>query len=195
MKTQLPLQELAAEITRRADKKEDLIGDTRAIGYEPERDALHIDGREFAVNDHAHSQIAAHTEIPAGYYNRMKKEAPALLGQNIREWFDRYPARRMVRTLDGTARAFLSDKYSRMDDDAFANVVLPAIYEVPGAEVVSCGMTDTRTTIKFKSARKTREVRKGDEVQFGMPSPTGRLAPADCRARCSRIASSASTAW
>ena len=56
MKTQLSLQELATEITRRADKKEDMIGDTRAIGYEPDRTALVIDGREFAVNDHAHDQ-------------------------------------------------------------------------------------------------------------------------------------------
>ena len=47
----------------------------------------------------------------------------------------------MVRTLDGTARAFLSDRYHRMDDDAFAEVVLPAISETPGAEVESCGIT------------------------------------------------------
>jgi hypothetical protein len=74
----------------------------------------------------------------------------------------------MVRTLDGTARAFLSDRYNRMDDDAFANVVLPAIFETPGAEVESCGITALRTTIKFSSPRKTREVQKGDAVQFGV---------------------------
>ena len=79
MKTELSLQELATEITRRADKKEDMIGDTRAIGYEPDRNALVIDGREFAVNDHAHGQIAEHTGIPAAYYKRMRQEAPRLL--------------------------------------------------------------------------------------------------------------------
>jgi hypothetical protein len=168
MKTQLSLQELATEITRRADKKEDMIADTRAVGYEPDRNALCIDGREFAVNDHAHGQIAEHTGIPATYYKRMHQDAPELLGRNIREWFDKYPARRMVRTLDGTARAFLSDRYNRMDDDAFANVVLPAIFETPGAEVESCGITALRTTVKFTSPRKTREVQKGDAVQFGV---------------------------
>lgn len=170
MKTQLSLQELAAEITRRADKKQDFIADTRTITYAPENNALVFGGGQhsFIVNDHCHGQIAEHTKIPAPYYRRMQNEAPELLGRNIREWFDKYPAERMVRTLDGGARAFMSNKYSRMDDDAFANVVLPAIYEVPGAEVVSCGMTDLKTTIKMKSPRFTRDVKVGDSVQFGV---------------------------
>jgi hypothetical protein len=165
------LQELATEITRRADKKHDMIADTRVIQYDHETDSITVGGGEAAsyqVNDHAHGQIAEHVGIPAAYYKRMREDAPELLGRNIREWFDRYPARRMVRTLDGTARAFLSDRYNRMDDDAFANVVLPAIFETPGAEVESCGITALRTTIKFTSPRKTREVQKGDAVQFGV---------------------------
>jgi hypothetical protein len=170
MKTQLSLQQLATEITRRAEKKEDFIADTRSLAYVPERNELLAtdSGRSFVVNDHAHGQIAEHTKIPNAYYKRMRDEAPELLGQNVRQWFDKYPAQRMLRTLDGTARAFLSDKYSRMDDDAFAQVVLPAIYDVPGAEVVSAGMTDLRTTIKMKSARFTRDVKVGDSVQFGV---------------------------
>src|SRR5262245_54360070 len=122
MKTQLSLQELAAEITRRADQKHDMIADTRAIRYDAETDSLAVGGGDAAaykVNDHAHGQIAEHAGIPAAYYKRMREEAKPLLGANIRQWFDKYPARRMLRTMDGTARAFLSDKYSRMDDDAF----------------------------------------------------------------------------
>lgn len=176
MKTQLSLQELATEITRRAATKEDMIVDTRALAYDHEANSLVVHGGAtsdgagaiYKLNNHAHEQIAEHAKIPVAYYKRMREEAPALLGDNIRAWFDKYPARRMVRTLDGTARAFLSDKYNRMDDDSFANVVLPAIVDTPGAEVVSCGITDLRTTIKFKSERKTREVQKGDEVQFGV---------------------------
>ena len=170
MKTGLSLQELAAEITRRADTKEDFIADTRTLAYMPESNRLSLTstGDTFEVNDHAHSQISEHTGIPATYYKRMREDAPGLLANNVHAWFEKYPARRMVRTLDGTARAFLSDRYNRMDDDAFANVVLPAIFETPGAEVESCGITALRTTIKFTSPRKTREVQKGDAVQFGV---------------------------
>ena len=168
MKSQFTLQELAQQITDRSTKKEDFIADTRSLAFVPERNEIAMGERSFVVNDHAHGQIATHAGIPLAYYKRMRDEAPELLGNNIRTWFDKYPATRMLRTLDGNARAFLSDKYNRMDDDAFANVVLPAIWEVPGAEVVSCGLTDIKTTIKFKSARFTREVKKGDEVQFGI---------------------------
>src|SRR5262245_21165397 len=179
MKSDMNLQQLAAEIMRRAEKKSDMIVDTRQLRYEPKNDSLAIvhpaqsvatpdSGAVYKLNDHAHGQLAEHAGIPAAYYRRMREEAPELLGANIRQWFDKYPARRMVRTLDGTARAFLSDKYSRMDDDAFASVVLPAVHDVPGAEVVSCGMTGLRTTIKFKSERRTRAVKVGDEVQFGV---------------------------
>jgi hypothetical protein len=176
MKTGLSLQELAGEITRRAATKEDFIADTRTLAFDREADSLVLNADAgtvgqagaFRLNDHAHSQIAEHAGIPGMYYARMRHEAPELLGRNIREWFDKHPARRMVRTLDGTARAFLSDRYHRMDDDAFANVVLPAISETPGAEVESCGITALRTTVKFTSPRKTREVQKGDAVQFGV---------------------------
>lgn len=171
MKTQLSLQELAAEITRRADKKEDFIADTRRLAFDPTRNELQMANggvHAFEINDHCHGQIAEHTKIPANYYKRMREEAPGLLADNIKTWFDKYPAERMVRTLDGRARAFVSNKYNRMDDDAFAQVVLPAIYEVPGAEVVSCGMTDLKTTIKMKSPRFTRDVKVGDSVQFGV---------------------------
>lgn len=135
MKSDLTLKDLAAQIMDRAERKQDFIADTRTLVYVPERNELVAGEHAFQINDHAHSQIAAHTEIPAGYYRRMREEAPELLGQNIRTWFDLHPAPRMVRTLDGTARAFLSDKFSRMDDDAFANVVLPAIYDIPGADL------------------------------------------------------------
>jgi len=170
MKTQYSLQQLAERITKRAETKEDFIADTRSMNYLSERNELMLgNGRSFAVNDHAHSQIATHTDIPARYYARMREQAPDLLAKNIHEWFTRYPSNRMVRTLDGNARAFLSDKYSRMDDDVFANVVLPAIYETPGAEVRSCGMTDTKTTIKFVSRKFERELKKvGDVVRFGI---------------------------
>lgn len=67
-----------------------------------------------AVTDHAHGQIAQRLDIPAKYYNRMRSEAPALLAANVNNWFQEQPERRMIRTLDGKARAFLSDRYRRV---------------------------------------------------------------------------------
>lgn len=168
MKSDLTLQQLAQRITERAQAKEDFIVDTRSVNYVADSNELIVGERAFTVNSHCHSQIAEHAKIPAAYYRRMREEAPELLGENIRTWFQKYPASRMLRALDKTARAWLSDKFSRMDDDRFANVVMPTIYETPGAQVESCGITDIKTHIKFISPRLERQVKVGDIVQFGV---------------------------
>lgn len=176
MKTGHDIQALAKLIADRAERKEDIIADTRDMAYDVSTNSLVLPGdNALVVNDHAHSQIAAHADIPAAYYKRMREQTPALLEKSIRAWFDHAPARRMVRTMragDGQerpiARAFLSDKFSRMDDDRFASTVLPAIFDVPGARVMSSGLTDTKTTIKFVSPRLERQVKVGDTVQFGV---------------------------
>ena len=171
MKSDYTLKQLAERITERAAQKEDFIVDTRSVRYLGETNVLELPGsnpRYFKVNDHCHSQIATQTDIPARYYKKMREEDPMLLASNIEAWFHKYPANRMLRALDNKARAWLSDKFNRMDDDRFANVVLPTVYETKDAQVESCGMTDTKTYIKFVSPRLERQVKVGDVVQFGI---------------------------
>ena len=114
MKTGKTLTELAMELERQSQSVKDYIADTRVLEMTPTGElALENDTRhELPVTDHAHSQIAARVDIPAKYYNRMRNDAPALLAANVNEWFHSKPERRMVRTLDGQMRAFLSDRAS-----------------------------------------------------------------------------------
>lgn len=180
MKQQFDIQQLAAEIVNRAKRKEDYVADSRDLELVPhpetDEDGSRLqqpgirvgDTGEFALSDLAHSQIADHTGIPKKYYDVMRTQQPELLASNVNTWFNAKPSRRMVRTLDGRGRAFLSDRYQRMDDDAFAEIVLPVVYETKGAEIVSTGMDDERTHIKFVSSRLEREVKVGDPVQFGI---------------------------
>lgn len=74
----------------------------------------------------------------------------------------------MLRTLDGTARAFLSDRYRRIDNFEVAQTVLPIIGNMPGATVESCELTDSRLYIKVVDPRVTAEIVKGDVVQAGV---------------------------
>lgn len=169
MKQHLSLQELATQITERAGQKEDFVADTRTMAMTIAGDTIGLaDGQDFSINPLAHRQIAERLDIPFRYYDRMRTDAPELLAQNVNSWFTNKPARRMLRTLGGSARAFLSDSYARMDDDAFAEVVLPVVHETAGAKVVSCGMDEERTHIKFVSERIQRDVKVGDPVQFGI---------------------------
>jgi len=75
----------------------------------------------------------------------------------------------MVRTLDGQARAFLSDRYRRLDNYDLASSVLPVLGEMgDGIQIISAQMTETRMYIKVINKRLELEVQKGDVVQAGM---------------------------
>lgn len=62
----------------------------------------------------AHRQIGTNLRIPAAYYDRMREERPDLLAYNANTWFKQESSQRMLRTLDGSARAYLSNRYRRI---------------------------------------------------------------------------------
>src|SRR5271167_1358593 len=115
MKIGRSLQDLAAEIERRANAKKDVVAPTSSLEMVQSVSngvRLYVAGDDdYAINNVAHDQIGAHTGIPSKYYDRMLAEQPQLLSRNVNTWLRATPEKRMVRTLDGTARAFLSDKY------------------------------------------------------------------------------------
>jgi Domain of unknown function (DUF932) len=174
MKPGKTLQEMAIELDRQSKVKKDIVTDTRNYEMTPTGELAVINREngnreEFVVNDHAHSQIAARLDIPAKYYNRMRQEDPQLLSENVNNWFEDRPERRMIRTLDGRARAFLSDRYRRLDNLALANAVLPVLGEMgPDIQLLSAEMTENRMYIKVVNRRLELEVQKGDIVQAGM---------------------------
>lgn len=186
MKQGLTLQELAVEIDRQAKMKKDYIADTSkmtvfpATTYGdndgprvPERLVLANDNgpaTPFNINGMAHSQIATWAGVPQKYYDRMKVEAPDLWAENVNHWFhaDKYRDRRMLRTLDGTARAFLSRRYRRLDNHDMALAVLPQLQEYNGLRFESTQITENRMYIKAVYPRIEREVKRGDVVQAGI---------------------------
>jgi hypothetical protein len=150
MKTGMALEALAAEVKRQHETKTDFVANTKTVGVQPRENglALVLPGHgSYEVRDLAHQQIAAHTKIPAQYYDRMRKEAPDLLANNVETWFDKHPAPRMFRMLDGKNRAMLSDSFRPLDNYDFANVILQAAAE-RDLDVVSCDITETRLYIK-----------------------------------------------
>jgi len=97
----------------------------------------------------------------------MQAEAPDLLSTNVNRWFEKDKERRMIRTLDGEARAFLSDRYRPLDNFDLAQSVLPKIQEMD-CKIESCEVTSNRMYIKAITDRITAEVSKGDVVQAGI---------------------------
>lgn len=176
MKYGRTLTELAIELDRQRSAKRDFLLDTRNIIMDNTGDGQQLTLQNpqqhmstiLRVNDIAHGQIGQALGIPAKYYNKMRSENPELLAANVNSWFNQNPAMRMVRTLDGTARAFLSDRYRRIDNYEIAEAVLPIIGDMPDARIESCEVTDERMYIKVVNPRLTTEVTPGDVVQSGI---------------------------
>ena len=77
------------------------------------------------------------------------------------------PERRMIRVLDGKVRAFLSDRYRRLDNLELCAAVLPVIREMKGANIESCEVTESHLYLKVINKRMKAEVAVGDAVQAG----------------------------
>lgn len=170
MRTDLSLQDLAKELERRAQNKNDYVIDTRKVKMEDDSRLSFENGvrHNLAANEVAHRQIASRLEIPAKYYDRMRAEAPAMLATNVNHWLHNEPGVRMIRTLDGNVRAFLSDRYNRIENEEIAKAALPALLEQDGVQIMSSSITETRMYIKAVFTKVQGEVKKGDVVQAGV---------------------------
>ena len=188
MKTGRTLTELAQEVERQEKSKRDFIASTDLITMEmdqdlfpdPERKGEYIEKPILALRDpganietfkitpHCHSQIANRLNIPKQYYDKMLAKIPWLLRENVNSWLQLGKEKRMVRTLNGHARAFLSDRYRPLDNFDMMNSVLPVLMEQEEMQIVSCEITETRLYLKALFPKFEGEVSKGDPVQAGL---------------------------
>jgi hypothetical protein len=173
MKQGKSLQELYIELFRLNSAKRDFVVDSGNMSISNDALRYHLQGAsedlELTPSELFHRQLGAALNIPAKYYDYMRTEYPQLLAENINGWFGKSENKRhLVRTLDGTARAFLSDRYRRIDNYEIAENVLPIIGDMPAAQVESCEVTDNRMYLKVVNPRLEAEVTKGDIVQAGI---------------------------
>lgn len=169
MKAGISLVELAQKIEDNKALKKDFVADTRELRLSSAGDKLAINNHaEVTVSETCHHQIGDRLAIPAKYYGRLRTEAPALLADNVNHWFQASPERRLVRTLGTSGRAFLSDRYQRIDHEEVATMVLPVFAEHKGLEIASCEMTEKKLYIKATTSRIQGEVSVGDVVQAGI---------------------------
>ena len=173
MKQGRTLQALGEELTRQRSARKDFLADTRNLEISSNGNGsvlsvfLENQRHEYTINSLAHQQIAARLNIPYRYYQKMQEEEPSLLDENVNTWFQKTPERRMVRVLDGNVRAFLSDRYRRLDNLELCAAVLPVIQEMKGASLESCEVTETHLYLKVINRKLKAEVAVGDVVQAG----------------------------
>lgn len=188
MKSMYPsLTEMAQELERQNAAKVDYLAPADRIhfissiaaardGESPvprsEIDLLGTEAGSLVVNEIAHGHFSDRLKIPKRFYDRLRGELPSLLDENVNRLLryradDGAPPKWMVRTLDGVARAALSDSYRRIDNWEIAQAVLPILGDLPGVQIRSCALTDKRMYIKA-TTNVEHEVRVGATVRAGV---------------------------
>lgn len=169
MKEGKSLTDLAIELDRQVNAKHDYVADTRCLSMHSGSDRVILqmdtENQDFKPSRSAHSQIAQWANIPQAYYDRMPQDLKAT---NVNHWLQQSPAKRMVRTMDGQMRAFLSDRYRILDNYDLAQSILPVLQEVQDMKIISCELTERRMYIKALFPRIEDEVQVGDTVQSGV---------------------------
>ena len=176
MKTGLTIQQMAQELLRQSKAKQDYLVNTGSLSLSVTSDAPQLRVMEngldkitpLDIRQTAHRQLGTYLGIPQKYYELMRTDAPELLAYNANYWFSQKNELRTLRTIDGCARAFLSNRYRRIDNLDIAGIVLPVLQEMEGMHFESCQLTDSRMYIKVVNTRLEAEVVPGDIVQSGI---------------------------
>jgi hypothetical protein len=169
MKQGKSLTELATTLEHQLETKKDYIVQSNALQMRVEDQDSFLTAGDFGwgMNDIAHGQLSEFTKIPKPYYDRMRISWPALLASNVNHWLGQASGKRLVRTMEGGARALLSDKYRPLDNYDLAEAALPVIQE-SGAKIESCEITERKMYLKTVFPKFEGDIKQGDPVQLGM---------------------------
>ena len=183
MKSGKTLVELAQEIQRQAGLKADYVAPVQSLSVvSNDTTTLEVaDTGSYPITPVAHRQISGHLGVPADFYDRLLSgtsvlrdpydPSRSLYESTINSLLQARPAdeRRLVRTLDSHARAFLSDRYRPLDHDEILERVLPALGEFDlDWSQSSLEVTEQRLYMKLVNPRVEADVTVGDPVQAGV---------------------------
>ncbi len=165
------LIELAREVTRVQETARDFLVPTSKLHMRSSGELSFTNGDEhmFRLNNWSSGQLASYTDIPKGYFDRIKSEDSGLFADNVNHGLKRLSGEtRMLRTLDGNLRAFVSNKFRRgLGNHELLEANLPILLD-HGFQVQSAELTEKRMYVKAVTPRVSAEVKVGDTVNFGI---------------------------
>lgn len=174
MKSQFSsLMDFAQEIERRESSKADYLAPGKKMLFSADS-RIGILGDEehdmMKVTEYAEGQLSDRLGIPRRYYQRMKTAAPELLKENVDRWLPDQE-KMLIRTLDGTVRAVLSNGYKPIDNWLVMQAFMPVLKEYGQereVEIKATALSDTKMYMQVIFPGISREVVKGDIVQAGI---------------------------
>lgn len=170
------LSDLAKELERIQASAKDYVVPVQKMEMNPDGQIEFTNGSDhaFKLNSWSAGQVASYTDIPKSYFDRLRGERPDLLSLNVNHGLEKIsretaakPESRMIRTLDGQVRAFLSSRYRRLDGYDLLNETLPIMLD-HGFRPLESELTEKRVYVKAVTDRIQADVKPGDTVQFGL---------------------------
>lgn len=161
MKRGLSLESLLTTVIEQRDQKRDFVANTKESVSMVKADdmpngvalVLLKEGaselERFSITKNCHRQIAGRLSIPLKHYFRMLEDYRDLIVNEVNAIFANEPQTRLLRTIDGKARAFLSDVYRTIDNDEVIEQALPPIVQgdVP-SQLLSSNVSENAMHIK-----------------------------------------------
>lgn len=174
MKKGKSLTELAQELQRIHETKKDFqVPTSKLIALDDGKLAFQNgELQSFGLTNHATTQLAAYSDIPKQYMDRIRSENPKLFADSVNHGLQKAVKenprdQRLLRTLDGNIRGFLSSRYRILDAYDLLTVALPTLLGNQ-FEVASSEITEKKVYLKCLTPRLTSEVKKGDYVNAGL---------------------------
>ena len=162
----IQINELINKILVDAKSKKDFVVPARNITLE-ENGVIDWGLDNAPTTPLAMNQLSTYLGIPSRFIDRLRTDDPELIRINVNRLLaTKTEDKRMIRTLHGNARAFLSDGYRRLDYEDVAERALPMIQRA-GYSVASATITESKLYVHVVSPRTEGEIRKGDAVRFG----------------------------
>jgi hypothetical protein len=162
MKRGMSLETLLGTVIKQRDSKRDFVANTKETvrmveAADVSKGVALVLLREgaselerFSINENCHRQIAGRLQIPWKYYDRLLEDHKDLVINQVNALLEREPQTRLLRTMDGVARAFLSDRFRAIDNDEVIEQVLPPIVkgDIP-SQLLSSNVTDNHLYMKI----------------------------------------------
>lgn len=136
-----------------ADTIQDFVVPRQKIKFDTIDDGFNVmfGDEQYDLHWHARNQISQRLKIPKPYVDRLceTKWGRELLVTNLNELLGHHEAAKfLLRTINGSIRGWLSDKYRRMDSAPIIESFIGAINDV-GAVPMRARMLDTKVSFAF----------------------------------------------
>jgi len=155
-KTNSDFREVAELVKVQSKNKKDYAVTPSSVWID-RNNKLNIDDSSqtmFDMNDHFNQQISSAYKIPKQYYDRLRNEYPDLYQITVNTFLALDDNKRYIRTINGTARAFLSKRYQKIDNENVLNSLLLIIKDNLvdtglDIETKDCSLTEKKMYIKL----------------------------------------------